>query len=124
VAWIFHKKGYILIDKMQIKNEDELYSICLDAGAEDVQAGDSNYEVFCEAKDFEGLKGALEKKAIKLEMAELTMVPTSKVKVKGSEAKGVLALIEALEEHDDVQKVYANFDIPDEILEEMAKELA
>lgn len=123
VAWIFHKKGYILIDKTQIKNEDELYSISLDAGAEDVQVGDNNYEVFCEAKDFERLKGALEKRGIKLEMAELTMLPTSKVKVKGNEAKAVLSLIEALEEHDDVQKVYANFDIPDEILEEMAKEL-
>ncbi|MEM7816673.1 MAG: YebC/PmpR family DNA-binding transcriptional regulator [Candidatus Aenigmatarchaeota archaeon] len=123
VAWIFQKKGYIFIDKNQI-SEDELYSIAIEAGAEDIKVGDKNYEVFCSPKDFETLKEVLTKKGIKWEIAELSMVPNSTVKLTGSQAKQLLSLIEALEEHDDVQKVYANFDIPDEELEEMAKELS
>jgi YebC/PmpR family DNA-binding regulatory protein len=124
VAWIFNKKGYILIDKSQIKNEDELYSICLDAGAEDVQTQDKNYEIFTDHKDFEKVKEAIKSKGIKIETAEITMVPTSKVKVTGSDAKQLLSLIEALEEQEDVQKVNANFDIPDEVLEQIASEIS
>ena len=122
VAWIFTSKGYILVDKAQI-NEDDLFSISLDAGAEDVKTGDKNYEVLCDPKDFENVKSAFQAKEIKWETAELTKLPNSTIKVTGNDAKQLLALIEALEEHDDVQKVYANFDIPDEVLEEMAQEL-
>ncbi|HIE35911.1 MAG TPA: YebC/PmpR family DNA-binding transcriptional regulator [Candidatus Omnitrophica bacterium] len=123
VSWIFNKKGYVLVDKSQM-GEEELFSIAVDAGAEDVKTEGKNYEIFCDPKDFENLKEAIKNKEIKWEMAELTMVPTSTVKVGGSQAKQILSLIEALEDHDDVQKVYANFDIPDEILEEMAQELS
>jgi len=122
VAWIFTSKGYILIDKAQI-NEDELFSVSVDAGAEDVKAGDKNYEVFCDPKDFEGVKAAFKTKGIKWETAELAKVPNSTIKITGNEAKQLLSLIETLEDHDDVQKVYANFDIPDEVLEEMAQEI-
>jgi len=122
VAWIFNSKGYILIDKMQI-GEDELFSVAIDSGAEDVKVSDKNYEVFTDPKDFEKVKAAFDKKGIKWETAELTKFPSSTVKLAGNDAKQLLALIEALEEHDDVQKVYANFDIPDEVLEELAQEI-
>ncbi len=119
VAWMFTKKGYIMIEKSQAK-EDELMSIALDAGAEDFKSDDKNYEITTSVQELEKVKQAIEAKGIKWQDAELTMVPSSLVKVVGNEAKQVLSLIDALEEHDDVQQVYANFDIPDEILEEMA----
>ncbi len=119
VSWMFTKKGYIMIEKSQAK-EDELMSIALDAGAEDFKSDDKNYEITTSVQDLEKVKQAIEAKGIKWQDAELTMVPSSLVKVVGNEAKQVLSLIDALEEHDDVQQVYANFDIPDEILEEMA----
>ncbi len=122
VAWIFTAKGYILIDK-NLTTEDELFSICIDAGAEDIKASDKNFEVFCDPKDFENVKAAIEAKKIKWETAELTKVPNSTVKIGGPEAKQLLSLVETLEDHDDVQKVYANFDIPDEVLEKMAQEI-
>ncbi|MDD3296827.1 MAG: YebC/PmpR family DNA-binding transcriptional regulator [Candidatus Omnitrophica bacterium] len=122
VAWIFTSKGYILIDKAQI-SEDELFALAIDSGAEDIKVGDKNYEIFCEPKDFESVKEALTKKGIKWEEAELTKIPNSTIKIAGNDAKQLLALIETLEDHDDVQKVYANFDIPDEVLEEMAQEI-
>ncbi len=121
VAWLFNKKGYLLIDKSQV-SEDELFAISVDAGAQDLKTEGKNYEIFCEPQDFENVKKVIKDKGIKWELAELTMVPTSTVKVPSQEAKQLLSLIEALEEHDDVQKVYANFDIPDEILEKLASE--
>jgi len=119
VAWIFNKKGYILISKEAV-SEEEIFSVAIDAGAEDIKGDDKNYEIITDPKDFESVKLALKEKGIKWELAELTMIPTSTVKLEGQQAKQLLSLIESLENHDDVQKVYANFDIPDEILEEMA----
>jgi len=121
VSWMFTMKGYFLIDKKQAKEED-LLNIVLDAGAEDMKSDEKNYEVFCAPQNFEKVKQALQDKNIQCQDAEVTMVPSSTVKVAGSEAKQVLSLIDALEEHDDVQQVYANFDIPDEILEQVASE--
>jgi len=122
VAWIFTSKGYILIDKASI-SEDKLFSIAVDAGAEDIKTSDTNYEIFTGPKDLEIVKAALEAKGIKWVSEELTKIPNSTIKVTGSEAKQLLALMEILEDHDDAQKVYANFDIPDEVLEEMAQEM-
>jgi len=122
VAWIFTSKGYVLIDKSLI-SEDELFALSVDAGAEDIKTGDKSYELFCDPKDFESLKAALQKKGLKWETAELTKIPNSTIKIAGNDAKQVLSLVETLEDHDDVQKVYANFDIPDEVLEELAKEI-
>jgi len=119
VSWIFHKKGYILIDKSQIK-EEELMSIVLDAGAEDFKSDDKNYEIITSVEDYEKVKQAIQAKGITCLDAELTMVPSSSIKLTGNDAKQVLLLVEALEDHDDVQQVYANFDIPDEILEQLA----
>jgi YebC/PmpR family DNA-binding regulatory protein len=121
VAWMFTKKGYFLIDKSQIK-EDELMNIVLDAGAEDFKSDDKNYEVFTAAQDFEKVKQAITAKSIQCQDAEVTMIPSSTVKLTGGDAKQVLSLIEALEDHDDVQQVYANFDIPDEVMEEASRE--
>ncbi len=122
VAWIFTPKGYILIDKSEI-DEEELFSITVDAGAEDIKTGEKNYEIFSDPKDLEKIKQALSGKNIKWEVAELAKMPNSSVKLSGNDAKQVLSLVEALEDHDDVQKVHANFDIPDEVLEEIAQEI-
>lgn len=119
VSWMFTMKGYFLIEKSQAK-EDELMNIVLDAGAEDMKSEEKNYEIFTAPQNFEKVKQAIQDKGIKWQDAEVTMVPSSTVKVIGNEAKQVLALVEALEEHDDVQQVYSNFDIPDEILEQAA----
>lgn len=119
VSWMFVKEGYILIEKNQAK-EDELMTIVLDAGAEDMKSDEKNYEIYTSVQSLEQVKQALQTKGIKWQVAELTMLPSSTVKVTGNDAKQVLSLVEGLEEHDDVQRVYANFDIPDEILEQMA----
>jgi YebC/PmpR family DNA-binding regulatory protein len=119
VSWMFTKKGYILIERSEVQ-EDELMSIALDAGAEDFKSDEKNYEITTAVADFENVKQAVQSKGIKWQDAELTMIPSSTIKLTGSDAKQLLALIDALEEHDDVQQVYANFDIPDEIIEQMA----
>lgn len=121
VGWMFTKKGYFLIEKTQF-GEDELMSIALDAGAEDFKSDDKNYEITTSVQGFEAVRQALEAKGVKWQDAELTMVPSSAVKVAGNDAKQILGLVESLEEHDDVQQVYANFDIPDEILEQISSE--
>ena len=121
VSWMFTRKGYFLIEKSQAKEED-LMNIVLEAGAEDFKSDDKNYEITTPVQDFEKVKAAIQAKGIKWLDAEMTMIPSSTVKVAGSEAKQVLNLIETLEDHDDVQQVYANFDIPDEIMEQIASE--
>lgn len=119
VSYMFTKKGYMLIEKSQAQ-EDVLMTIALDAGAEDFKSDDKNYEITTSPQDFEKVKEAVQAKGIKMQDAEVTMIPSTTIKVTGGDAKQVLALVEALEDHDDVQQVYANFDIPDEILEQMA----
>jgi YebC/PmpR family DNA-binding regulatory protein len=121
VSYLFTKKGYFLIDK-NLAKEDELMTIALDAGAEDFKSDDKNYEITTSPADFERIKQVLTDKGVKFQDAEVTMVPSSTIKVEGNDAKQVLGLIEALEEHDDVQNVYANFDISDEIMERIASE--
>ncbi|MBP7217283.1 MAG: YebC/PmpR family DNA-binding transcriptional regulator [Candidatus Omnitrophica bacterium] len=121
VSWMFTKKGYMLVDKA-LSNEEELMTLALDAGAEDFKSDEKNYEITTAVQDFEKVKQALQAKNITFQDAELTMIPSSAVKVQGNEAKQVLALVEALEDHDDVQQVFANFDIPDEILEQMSSD--
>lgn len=121
VSWMFTMKGYFLIEKAQAK-EDELMNIVLDAGAEDMKSDEKNYEVFTAPQNFEKVKQAIEAKGIKPQDAEVTMVPSSTIKLTGNDAKQLLSLIDSLEEHDDVQQVYANFDIPDELMEKIAAE--
>ncbi len=118
VSWMFSKKGYILVDKTQIK-EEELMGLILEAGAEDMKSSDGNYEITTAIQDLEAVKNALIQKGITPQVAELTMIPTSTIKITAPDvAKQMLNLAEALEEHEDVQHVYSNFDIPDELLEQ------
>jgi YebC/PmpR family DNA-binding regulatory protein len=117
VNWLFEKKGFFIINQSTV-SEDKLMSIILDAGAEDLSQEGDTYEVKSEPADYEKVKKALEDNNIKIESAEVTMIPKSTVKVTGEQAKQVLKLVEMLEDNDDVQNVYSNFDIPDEILKE------
>ncbi len=122
VAWLFNKKGYIVVERSKI-SEDELLNIVLEAGAEDLKTeDDTNYEIYTKPEDFENVKKALDDKGIETSVAEVTMIPSTYVKVTGNDARNVLALVQSLEEHDDVQNVYANFDIPDDIIEEVTGE--
>ena len=115
-AWIFHKKGYILVEKAKAE-EEKLMELALGAGAEDLKSEGSAYEVITSVKDLDAVREALTKAGIPVQSAELTMIPDSTVPVRDeAAARKVLAFVEALEEHDDVNHAYANFDIPDEIL--------
>ena len=118
-SWMFTQKGYILVDKSKIE-EEKLMDIVLEAGAEDMKSEDKNYEITIPVPDFEKVKEALKQNNIEADSAELTMIPSSTIKVTGSDVKAVPNLVEALEEHDDVQAVHANFDIPDDVLEQSA----
>ena len=118
VNWMFTKKGYILVDKSQ-SEEEELMGLILEAGAEDMKSSDDNYEITTDVQDLAAVKKALDDKGIIPQVAEMTMVPSSTIKVTAvSDARQILNLVEALESHDDAQQVYSNFDIPDEILEQ------
>lgn len=118
VGWQFQKKGYILVNKGKV-DEAKLMDLVLDAGAQDLNSEGDSFEVTTEAKDFENVKKAIADAAIPIESAEITMLPSSTVKVQGENAKQVLGLVEGLEDLDDVQNVYANFDIPDEEIEKL-----
>ncbi len=117
MSWQFSKKGYILVGKKDAE-EEKLLNIALDAGAEDMKAEDENYEITTDVKDFEKVKDALAKAGIKFSHAELTMIPASTVPLTGTAAKQALDPVDALEDMDDVQNVYTNFDIPDELLQQ------
>lgn len=119
VAWIFEKKGLLVVATGAI-SEDKLMDIVLSAGAEDMTTEDESYEVTCAAHDFEAVKKALAEQKITAGSAEITMLPKNRTKVGADHAKQVLRLIEALEDHDDVQNVYSNVDIPDEVLKDLA----
>ena len=110
VNWMFHKKGLILVDSDKA-DEEKLISIVIDAGAEDIKTEEKNFEIVTAAKDFENVKNILEKNNIKFSMAEITMVPETTLKVEGKQAHQVLKLMEELDDQDDIQKTYANFDI-------------
>jgi len=117
VSWIFTKKGFIMV-VVANADEDTVMSVALEAGAEDMTTEEGMYEITTSVYAFEKVKDALEKVAIPVESAEITMIPASTIKLEGTDAKQVLSLVEMLEDHDDVQNVYANFDIPDELIEE------
>ena len=119
VSWLFDKRGWMIIEKGSI-DEDELFMVALDSGAEDMTAQDDNLEIITSPEDFEEVRKAVEESGATIIEAELTMLPQSTVKSEGKEAERMLRLMEALEDSDDVQKVYANFDIADDILEAAA----
>jgi len=114
VSWMFKKKGFILVNRDKAE-EDALMDIIIEAGAEDMTTGDDSYEITTAVAEFEKVKNALAEKNIETESAELTKIPSSNVVLQGDDANGVLKLVDVLEDNDDVQNVYANFDIPDDI---------
>lgn len=116
VSWQFHKKGLIVIEKTKV-DEDRLLSLALEAGAEDVKPEEKSFEVISAPADFETVKKALTDAGLELSLAEVTFVPQNYVKLEEKAAEQMLKLMEILDDHDDVQKVHANFDIPDEIME-------
>jgi YebC/PmpR family DNA-binding regulatory protein len=121
VGWMFEQKGYISISKEAAK-EDELMSLVLELGAEDFRSPEgAEYEVITSPQDFDSVKGKLEEKKLPLTTAEITMLPKNTVDVGEDKAQKVLDLMESLEDHDDVQKVYSNFNIPDAVLAKLEK---
>jgi len=119
VAWMFDKKGLIAFEKGKV-DEEKLMEVALDAGAEDINDEGTTLEVVTDAKDFETVRDALDKNGLEYLFAKSTMVPQNTVKLDVKEAEQTLKLLEALEDSDDVQDVYANFDIPDEIMEKIS----
>ncbi len=117
VSWIFEKRGIFAIGGGGY-SEEQIMEIALEAGAEDVKSTDDGFEVLCEPTQFDTVKEALEAKQVPLDLSEVTLIPKNTVKLEGKQAQTMMKLMEALEENDDVQNVYANFDIPEEILQE------
>ncbi|MGB5105349.1 MAG: YebC/PmpR family DNA-binding transcriptional regulator [Candidatus Zixiibacteriota bacterium] len=119
VAWIFSKQGVIEIEQSKI-GEDELLELALEAGAADMTSEGDLFEITTPTDAFESVRSAIEKKGIPMASAETTMVPSTTVKLEGKHAESMIKLMEALEDNDDVQKVYANFDIDDATLERLS----
>ncbi len=118
-AWMFARKGVVQIEKSPALDEEKLLEIALDAGAEDVADAGSTWEITTDPASLGRVRGSIDTAGIPVLSAELTMVPQSQVPVNGSQARRVLALLDSLEELDDVQNVYANFDIPEEVMAEV-----
>jgi len=117
VAWMFHKRGTIIVPKAGQKiSEDDILSVILEAGADDMQTEEDAYTITTSPQAFDAVKKALEEKSVVIDSASLQMAAQNTVKVTGKEAEQVLKLMEALEEHEDVQNVYSNFDIDEKEL--------
>ncbi len=122
VAWMFQKKGLLVVNLDEVDmSEDEFVDLTIESGAEDYESDGAGVEVYTQPEDFEEVEKFFEAKGIPFATAEVTMLPQNTVKVTGKAAQQVLNLIESLEDLDDVQQVYANFDIPDEELEAVAR---
>ncbi|SEN34948.1 YebC/PmpR family DNA-binding transcriptional regulator [Lihuaxuella thermophila] len=117
VSWMFERKGQLVIDRETAdKDEEELMLLALENGADDFETTEKAYEVTTSPEAFEDVKQALEAEGIAFSSAEVTLVPANKVHIQGEMLKDVFSLIDALEDHDDVQNVYANFDVDEEEL--------
>lgn len=118
VSWLFEKRGMFLIDKKEIE-EDKLMLTALEAGAEDVLSVEQFYQVICLPSDFERMKKTLKEQNIPIESAELTWIPKTSIDIDEATGRKVIELMETLEDHDDVQGVYANFNLPKDLLLDM-----
>ena len=116
VAWVFQKKGYLAVERDRIA-EEQLLEIALEAGAEDVNEDDGNWEILTPPEAFETVRQALESRKIPLAVEQLSMIPQSNVKLQGKSAVQMLRLMEVLEDHEDLQNVWANFDIEEKEME-------
>ncbi len=119
VSWIFAKKGSILVEKKGV-NEDTVMELALDAGAEDVREEENEFEIITDPASFEAVKKAVDGAGIKCIEAKVSMVPSNTVVLDEAKASSMLKLMERMEDNDDVQNVYANFDIPDAIMEKLS----
>jgi YebC/PmpR family DNA-binding regulatory protein len=119
VSYMFHKKGEIIVPKSAVK-EDDLMALVLDAGAEDLRDDGENWEVLCETSAYEAVLEAVKKAGIEPTSSSVTLVPQNYIKLEGPAASTMIRLMEAFEEHDDVQNVHSNFDIDQKLLEEVA----
>ncbi len=120
VAWMFDQKGYIGVEKGDL-SEDDALGMAIDAGAEDIKTEEDAYEIYTGVEDLQTVQENLEKAGAKIITAETVKIPKTTVALEGEEAARMLRLVDALEEHDDVSRVYANFDISDEIMEAMSE---
>lgn len=118
VSWMFTLRGLILFDQGKV-DEERLIEVVLDAGAEDVREREGEFEVITDPPQFEDVKRATQDAGLEYSFAEVTMIPQSTVRLLGKEAEQMLRLMERLEDSDDIQRVYANFDIPDEVMERL-----
>ena len=117
-AWMFQRKGVILVEKDSAPDEERLLEIALEAGAEDLNDQESHWEIVTDPASFREVRQALEGAGVPVASAELTMQPTVTVPLDGGQARSVLTLVETLEDNDDVQAVHANFDIPEDVMAE------
>ncbi|MEE9258959.1 MAG: YebC/PmpR family DNA-binding transcriptional regulator [Nitrospinaceae bacterium] len=115
VAWIFEKMGLIVIDAAD-QDEDDLMELVLEAGADDLLKEDDRFEIKTTVENFEAVRKALEDKGIEMEFAEITRLPGNTVEVNEKKGRQLLRLMDLLEDHEDVQKAYSNFDIPEEVM--------
>ncbi len=120
VGWMFNRSGYITVEKGKI-GEDELMEKALDLGATDFMSSGDVYEIYTEYSNFEKVRAGLEKAGVQMASAEITMIPQTTVKLDEKHAEQMLKLYEALEDLDDVQKVHANFDIDESIMEKLSE---
>jgi YebC/PmpR family DNA-binding regulatory protein len=116
VSWMFDKKGLFIIEKVATIDEEELMLLSLEAGADDFKVEDSEFEITVEPDLFYSFQEVLEKNGIKTSVAEITMIPQTTVALAADDATRMMKLMDALEEHDDIQEVYANFDIPEDLM--------
>lgn len=119
VAWIFEKKGSLVVEKKSV-NEDELMELALEAGAQDIREEENEFEIITDPSSFEGVKNAIDQRKIKYIEARISLIPQTTVKLEEGKAEQMLKLMEKLEDNDDVQNVYANFDIADDIMERLS----
>jgi YebC/PmpR family DNA-binding regulatory protein len=119
VSWIFEKKGSILVDKKAIQ-EDAIMELALDAGAEDVREEENEYEIITDPASFEQIKKAIDGGGVKCIEARIGMIPQNTIALEGTKAEQMLKMMEKLEDNDDVQNVYANFDISDDVMERLS----
>jgi YebC/PmpR family DNA-binding regulatory protein len=114
--WMFQRKGVIVVDKALAPDEESLLELALEGGAEDLNDEGSSWDIVTAPQDFKAVEGALQRAGVAVESSEISMIPTTTIPVDGGDARQVLQLIDILEELDDVQNVYANFDIPEAVM--------
>lgn len=119
VAWMFSQKGLIILHKDQV-DEEKLFELALEAGADDIEEGEKEFEVITEPSSFEHVKAAIENAGLNYILAEITMIPKTTVNLDGKHAQQMLTLMEFFEDNDDVSHVYSNFDISDEVMESIS----